>query len=317
MRTAADKAATLRAGPSAPVAVPLGTPAVGSGKRRGPGGLLRFARSSPLGTAAGLFLIALALTALFADLLTPYDPLVTNYGISRLPPTADHLFGADNMGRDILSRIVYGARVSLFVALASVLIGDGTGLLWGVVSGYVGGRADLISQRVLDALLAFPGLILAMLLLVALGAGLPTIIFAIAVTRIPLSTRVLRSVALSTRNLAYVEAARTLGASPLRILLRHITPQCIAPFLVLVSANIGVAITTEAALSFLGIGVPPPTPTWGNMLGGVLAESFKPPWWLVVYPGLALTTTVLAANLFGDAVRDFLDPRLRGRVTGL
>jgi ABC-type dipeptide/oligopeptide/nickel transport system permease subunit len=128
---------------------------------------------------------------------------------------------------------------------------------------------------------------------------------------------VIRSVALTTKSLAYVEAARTVGASPLRILARHVAPQCIAPFLVIVSANIGVAITTEAGLSFLGIGVPPPTPTWGNMLGGVLAESFRPPWWLVVYPGLALTATVLAANLFGDALRDFLDPRLRGRLTDL
>jgi peptide/nickel transport system permease protein len=280
-------------------------------------GLVRFVRSSPLGTAAAIFLIALVVTALLADVLTPYDPLVTDYGITRQPPMPDHPFGADHMGRDVLSRIVYGARVSLFVALVSVLIGDGIGLVLGVISGYCGGRIDLASQRVLDALLAFPGLILAMLLLVALGAGLPTIILAIAVTRIPLSTRVIRSVALSTKGLAYVEAARALGASPARIVRRHLVPQCVAPFLVIVSANIGVAITTEAALSFLGIGVPPPTPTWGNMLGGVLAESFKPPWWLVVYPGLALTLTVLAANLFGDAVRDFLDPHLRGRVSGL
>jgi peptide/nickel transport system permease protein len=280
-------------------------------------GLVRFVRSSPLGTAAAVFLIALVVTALLADVLTPYDPLVTDYGITRQPPMPDHPFGADHMGRDVLSRIVYGARVSLFVALVSVLVGDGIGLVLGVISGYCGGRVDLASQRVLDALLAFPGLILAMLLLVALGAGLPTIILAIAVTRIPLSTRVIRSVALSTKGLAYVEAARALGASPARIVRRHLVPQCVAPFLVIVSANIGVAITTEAALSFLGIGVPPPTPTWGNMLGGVLAESFKPPWWLVVYPGLALTLTVLAANLFGDAVRDFLDPHLRGRVSGL
>jgi ABC-type dipeptide/oligopeptide/nickel transport system permease subunit len=151
-----------------------------------------------------------------------------------------------------------------------------------------------------------------MLLLVGLGAGLHTVIIAIAVTRVPLATRVIRSVVLSVRNLAYVEAARGLGGSNRRLMALHILPQCVAPFLVIVSANIGVAITTEAALSFLGIGVPPPTPTWGNMLGGVLAESFRPPWWLVVYPGVFLTLTVLAANLFGDAVRDFLDPKLRG-----
>ena len=274
--------------------------------------LVRFVRSSPLGTIAAVLLITLILVAIFADQLAPYDPLVADYSVSRSPPSAAHVFGADQLGRDTLSRIIHGARVSLFVALVSVLLGDSAGLLWGIASGYLGGRFDLVSQRLLDTLLSFPGLILAMLLLVGLGAGLQTVIIAIAVTRVPLATRVIRSVVLSLRNLAYVEAARALGSSNLRIMALHILPQCIAPFLVIVSANIGVAITTEAALSFLGIGVPPPTPTWGNMLGGVLAESFKPPWWLVVYPGMFLTATVLAANLFGDAIRDFLDPKLRG-----
>ena len=272
----------------------------------------RFVRSSPIGTVAAVFLVALILTAIFAVQIAPYDPLVSDYSISRSPPTAEHPFGADQLGRDTLSRIIHGARVSLFVALVSVLLGDSIGLVWGIASGFYGGRFDLISQRLLDTLLSFPGLILAMLLLVGLGAGLQTVIIAIAVTRVPLATRVIRSVVLSVRNLAYVEAARGLGSSNTRVMLLHILPQCIAPFLVIVSANIGVAITTEAALSFLGIGVPPPTPTWGNMLGGVLAESFRPPWWLVVYPGVLLTVTVLAANLFGDAVRDFLDPKLRG-----
>jgi ABC-type dipeptide/oligopeptide/nickel transport system permease subunit len=285
-------------------------------RRRG-GWIARFVRSSPLGTAALLFLLGVVLFAVLADVITYWDPLVTDYGSTREAPSANHVLGTDHLGRDVWSRIVTGARISLFVALVAVLVGDGIGLAWGVASGYFGGRIDLVSQRILDALLSFPGLILAMLLLVGLGAGLSTVIIAIAVTRIPLSTRVIRSVALSTRQLAYVEAARTVGASAPRILIRHVAPQCIAPFLVIVSANIGVAITTEAALSFLGIGVPPPTPTWGNMLGGVLAESFRPPWWLVVYPGLALTSTVLAANLFGDALRDFLDPRLRGRLSDL
>jgi peptide/nickel transport system permease protein len=274
--------------------------------------LVRFVRSSPLGTVAAVLLIVLIFVAIFADRLAPFDPLVADYSVSRSPPTAEHVFGADQLGRDTLSRIIHGARVSLFVALVSVMLGDSVGLFWGILSGYLGGRFDLISQRVLDTLLSFPGLILAMLLLVGLGAGLSTVITAIAVTRVPLATRVIRSVVLSLRNLSYVEAARALGSSNLRIMALHILPQCIAPFLVIVSANIGVAITTEAALSFLGIGVPPPTPTWGNMLGGVLAESFKPPWWLVVYPGAFLTATVLAANLFGDAIRDFLDPKLRG-----
>src|SRR5713101_7363719 len=273
--------------------------------------LVRFVRSSPLGTIAAVLLITLILVAIFADQLAPYDPLVADYSVSRSPPSAAHVFGADQLGRDTLSRIIHGARVSLFVALVSVLLGDSAGLLWGIASGYLGGRFDLVSQRLLDTLLSFPGLILAMLLLVGLGAGLQTGIIVIAVAGVPLATRVIRSVVLSLRNLAYVEAARALGSSNLRIIALHILPQCIAPFLVIVSANIGVAITTEAALSFLGIGVPPPTPTWGNMLGGVLAESFKPPWWLVVFPGVAITVTILAVNLFGDALRDFLDPKLK------
>ncbi len=274
----------------------------------------RFTRSSPLGAMSLVFLVAMVLVAVFADYLAPHDPIKANYAISRQGPMSGHPLGADHMGRDVLSRIIFGARISLFVGLVSVLLGDSLGLLWGVLSGYLGGRVDLLSQRALDSLQAFPGLILAMLLMVGLGAGLPTVVIAIAVTRIPISTRVIRSVTLAVKEAAFVDAARTLGASTFRIMLRHIAPQCVAPFLVVVTANIGVAIATEAALSFLGVGVPPPTPTWGNMLGGVLAEAFRPRWWLVVFPGLALTLTVVTANLFGDAIRDFLDPKLRGRV---
>jgi peptide/nickel transport system permease protein len=284
-----------------------------AGKTMG-GLVVRFTRSSPLGAVSLFFLVAMVLVAVFAQQLAPHDPITANYAVSRQGPMLGHPLGADHMGRDVLSRIIFGARISLFVGLVSVLIGDSIGLFWGMMSGYLGGRVDLVSQRVLDSLQAFPGLILAMLLLVGVGAGLPTVVIAIAVTRIPISTRVIRSVTLAVKEVAFVDAARTLGASTARIMLRHIAPQCLAPFLVVVTANIGVAIATEAALSFLGVGVPPPTPTWGNMLGGVLAEAFKPRWWLVVFPGLALTLTVVAANLFGDAIRDFLDPKLRGRV---
>ncbi|MCL4466332.1 MAG: ABC transporter permease [Chloroflexi bacterium] len=276
--------------------------------------LRRFVRSSPTGTVAACFLILVALVAIFAGQLVPFDPIEANYGAARLAPNAEHLFGTDHMGRDTLARVFFGARISLVVALTSVFVGDSIGLCWGVVSGYLGGRFDLISQRILDVMMAFPGLILAMLLLSGVGAGLSTVILAIAVTRIPLSTRVIRSVALSVKEYAYVEAAKTVGATTPRIMLRHIAPQCIAPFLVVATANIGVAMVTEAALSFLGVGVPPPAPSWGNMLGGILAETFRPPWWLVVFPGLALTMTVLCANLFGDAIRDYLDPKMKGRV---
>ncbi|MHB1007037.1 MAG: ABC transporter permease [Chloroflexota bacterium] len=276
--------------------------------------LKRFVRSSPVGTVSLVFLIVVILFAIFADQVATFSPIDGDYGITRMGPTAEHIFGTDHMGRDVFSRVLYGARISLAVGVASVLLGDSIGLVWGVTSGYIGGKFDLASQRILDILMAFPSLILAMTLLVAAGAGMTTVIIAIAVTRIPLSTRVIRSVVLSVKEYAYVEAAKTVGATGPRIMLRHIAPQCIAPFLVVATANIGVAMVTEAALSFLGVGVPPPAASWGNMLGGILAETFKPPWWLVVFPGLALTLTVLAANLFGDAIRDFLDPKMKGRV---
>ena len=263
-----------------------------------------------------------ALVAVFADALAPYDPLRADYAAIRKPPGPDHLLGTDHLGRDTLSRLVHGARITLLVAMSSVLLGDSIGFLWGLSSGYLGERFDMISQRFLEVLLSFPALILALLLLTGLGSGLHTVIVAIAVTRVPLSTRVIRSVVLSVKELAYVDAARAIGASPLRIMPHHIAPQCVAPFLVVVSLNLGSAIFAEAALSFLGVGVPPPAPSWGNMLGGVLAEAFRPPWWMVVFPGVAITLTIMSANLLGDSLRDFLDPRLKralgqDRVPGL
>src|SRR6266700_866692 len=239
--------------------------------RRAPMAVARFFRSSPLGGVCALLLLLLASVAVLADRLAPYNPLTANYGVIRDPPLARHVLGTDHLGRDVLSRIIFGARVTLLVAISSVLLGDTIGFIWGVASGYLGGRADLISQRVLDVLMSLPSLILALLLMAGLGAGLTTVIVAIAVTRVPLSSRVVRSMVLSVKELAYV----------------------------------------EAALSFVGVGVPPPTPSWGNMLGGVLAEAFKPPWWMVVFPGVAITVTILAVNLFGDALRDFLDPKLK------
>jgi peptide/nickel transport system permease protein len=202
------------------------------------------------------------------------------------------------------------------VAFTAVLLGEAFGFLLGVMTAYVGGRFDLVSQRLVDVLMSFPTLILAMLLMAGLGAGITTIIIAIAVTRIPGSSRIIRSVALSVKALNYVDAARVVGASHWRIMLRHIAPQCMAPLLVVFSLNLGAAIFAEAALSYLGVGVPPPTPSLGNMLGEQNAQSFKPPWWLVLYPGLAITLIILAANLVGDGLRDFLDPRLKGRGLG-
>lgn len=278
------------------------------------GALHRFIRSSPIGGLAALIWLLLILMALFANTLAPFDPQEADYSAIRQAPTATHLLGADDLGRDVLSRIIYGARITLLVSISSVLIGDLIGFIWGVASGYLGRRFDLISQRVLDILFSFPSLILALLLLVAIGAGLPTVIIAIAVTRVPGSTRVIRSVVLSIKEAAYVEAARAVGVPTWRLMLRHIAPQCIAPLTVIATLNLGSAIFAESALSFLGLGIPPPAPSWGNMLGGVLAASFRPSWWLVIFPGLAITITIMAANLIGDALRDFLDPKLRRRL---
>lgn len=277
--------------------------------------LAHIANGSRLGTAAAVILLGLVLVAIFAKQLAPYKPLVADYAHARTAPSSRHLLGSDDLGRDVLSRLLYGARVSLLVAVASVALGDSLGFVWGTASAYLGGKVDLLSQRLLDILLSFPSLLLALLLTVSLGAGLRTVILAIAVSRVPMATRVVRSMVLSVKEFTYVEAARATGASQSRIMARHIAPQCVAPFLIVASTHLGVAVFTEAALSFLGVGIAPPTPSWGNMLGGVLAQAFNPPWWMALFPGIAITLTILAANLLGDAMRDFLDPTLRDRVS--
>jgi len=276
--------------------------------------VLRLLRSSPSGTVALIVLVLIVLLGVFAAQVAPYDPLTNNYGITRQPPSAQHWLGTDSLGRDVLSRIVYGLRITLLVSVASIVLGVSIGGAWGISSGYLGGGYDLASQRLVEVLASFPTLILAMLLSVALGPGLGTVIVAVGVTQIPLATRITRSVVLSVRQTQFVEAARCVGATPWRIMARQVAPQCVAPVLVVATLNLGTAIFAEAALSFLGVGVPPPTPSLGNMLGGVLAQSFQPPWWLVVFPGAVIGLTVLAANLFGDALRDALDPKLRQRL---
>jgi peptide/nickel transport system permease protein len=268
-----------------------------------------FARRNPLAMAGGLVGLLIGVMALTAPVIAPSDPLKTNFRRMAKPPDTQSLFGTDQVGRDTLSRVVHGARSSLTVAFASVLLGTTVGALWGVASGYLGGRFDLISQRITEVLQSFPDLILAMAISMAIGTGMPAVIVAIAITRIPFGNRVIRSVALTVRELAYVEAARAGGGSSLRVMMRHVLPQCLAPYLVLATTHLGVAIIIEAALGFLGVGIPPPTPTWGNMLAESLT-SLVPHWWLVFFPGLAITVTVLAFNLFGDGIRDTLDPRL-------
>ncbi len=276
--------------------------------------IVGFIKSSPTGAVSVLIWILLIGVAIFAPYLAPYDPIEADFLAVRSPPSQAHWMGTDNLGRDVLSRIIYGARITLVVSVTSVFIGDGLGFLWGLLSGYVGGRFDMYSQRLVDVLMSFPALILALLLLAAVGAGLITVIIAIAVTSIPSSTRVTRSVIMSIKESAYVESAHMIGASTWRVMFLHVAPQCFGPLLVIATLHLGSAIFAESALSFLGLGIPPPAPSWGNMLGGVLAASFKPPWWLVVFPGLAITITIMAANLMGDAFRDFLDPKLKKRL---
>ena len=290
---------------------------VGTWRQRGSRALrasVRFSRREPVGAACVVFMVVLGAVAALAPLLAPYDPLVADYANKEAPPNSTYLMGTDRLGRDLLSRLIYGAQITLLVAFVSVFIGDAIGFVWGIASGYLGGRGDLLSQRVVDVLMSFPSIILALLLLAVLGRGLTPVIIAIAVTRVPGSTRVVRSVAIASKEMAYVDAARAMGASPVRIMVRHIAPQCIAPILIILSVSLGGAVFAEAALSFLGLGIPPPNPSWGSMLSGLILLTFNPPWWQMVFPGAAITVTVLAFNLLGGTLRDVLDPQLRGTL---
>ena len=275
-------------------------------------GLLRFTRNKPLGAVMGIIIVLVVLMAVFADVISPYHPLDTNPIMAREPPDREHWMGYDEVGRDVLSRVIFGSRISLIVGITSVVFGTTLGSLWGLASGYLGGKFDLITQRVVEVWMSFPGLVLALSLLVVLGAGLHTVIIAVAFTRVPTAVRVIRSVAIAVKEFMYVDAARSVGASEMRVMLRHVLPNCVAPFLIIMTAHIGTAIIVEASLGFLGIGIPPPTASWGNMLGSAVGQAINPHWWRIVYPGVAIVITVLSFNMFGDAIRDVLDPRLRG-----
>jgi len=269
---------------------------------------------SPISAFWGCVAAAIVVIALTAPVIAPYEPLRSNFRQMTKPPSAEHVFGTDQIGRDTLSRVIYGSRASLTVAVGAVAFGTTLGAFWGLASGFFGGRFDTISQRAIEFLQSFPDLILAMAIAMALGAGMGTVIVAIAITRIPFGGRVIRAVVLSLKETPFVEAARGLGASNARLMFRHILPQCVAPYLILATTHLGVAVIIEAALGFLGVGIPPPTPTWGNMLADSLNAGLVPPWWLVLFPGAAITLTVLAFNLLGDGIRDLLDPRLRGSL---
>ena len=272
----------------------------------------RFIATSPIGAFAVAFLILVVMVSLLANLIAPYPPLEANYSMLRHSPSASHPMGNDFLGRDVFTRLMFGARTSLIVAFAAVAIGKSIGFSWGIVSGYMGGRFDLFTQRIVEILLAFPGIILALMLLVALGSGVFTVIIAISIGGVAGSTRVIRSVVLSVKEMPYVDAARAIGASQLRVMLLHVAPSASRPRWSSPAPSLGGAIFAGAALSFLGLGVPPPNPSWGNMLNSASNEFLNPLWWMVVFPGMAITLTILAFNLFGDALRDHLDSKLRG-----
>jgi len=275
------------------------------------GTAFHLARRYPLGAAGALIVLLFVLTALFAGYLTAYDPTTTNPRSSLARPSPDHLLGADFMGRDMWSRIVYGARISLAVGIGSTVLGCFFGVIIGLMSGYYGGWLDLLTQRLIDILQALPLLVMALLMAASLGPSLTNTIVAISIPIIPNVARVIRSNTLALREMPYVEAARAVGMSEWKIAFRHVLPNTVAPLIVLATAQLGAAILTEASLSFLGLGIPEPHPSWGRMLSESAAEYVRTAPWLVIFPGIAISLAVFGTNLLGDAMRDILDPRER------
>ena len=274
---------------------------------------VRFARLRPLSALGGIIVLVLIFVAAGAPVLAPHDPLQVNLSVRLQPPSADYPLGTDQLGRDILSRILFGSRVSLYVGIFATLFGVGIGTVTGLVSGYIGGAFDTAVQRLMDILQAFPLLILAVALVVALGSSLNNVVIALAVALIPTTNRVIRSAVLGLRERAFVEAARAIGGSGPRVMFRHVLPNVLAPAIILVSIDLGLAILVESSLNFLGLGPPPPQPTWGSMLGMDARANFVRQPWLAIAPGVAITLTVLGFNLLGDGLRDELDPSLRGQ----
>jgi peptide/nickel transport system permease protein len=274
----------------------------------------KFIVTKPLGAAGGVIILLMVVAAIFADAIAPYDPYEINQRLQFSPPSLDHWFGTDEFGRDLFSRIVYGARVALFIGLIAAFVGATGGAILGVISAYLGGKVDLIMQRFMDIMLAFPLLILALAIVAVLGRSIPNVVLAIAIPIIPRTTRIVRSNALSIKEHIYVEAARAVGCSHPWVILRHIIPNVMAPYLIMLTAQFGNAILVEASLSFLGLGTAEPTPSWGLMLSGsALAYAERAPW-VAVFPGIAISLAVFGFNLFGDSLRDALDPKLRHRT---
>lgn len=270
-------------------------------------------RRQPLGALGGLVVILMIAAALFAPQIATHDPEINDFGAMLEAPSLAHIFGTDEFGRDIYSRIVHGARTAMLVGFTAAICGSTIGLLIGVTSAYFGGWVDIIVQRVVDVLIAFPSIILALAIVIILGRGVGPVIIAITIPMIPTCARVVRSSALAVREIPYVDAARAMGFGHARIVLRHISPNIMAPYLIMLTTFLGQAILAEASLSYLGLGVQEPTPAWGLMLKSGAEEYAESAPWAVIFPGVAITLAVFGFNLFGDAMRDVLDPKLRSR----
>ena len=280
--------------------------------------LMRFIVSKPVGGAGGLIVLIIVFGAIFAPLVAPFDPYEFNLDEDGMPvrlegPDRDYLLGTDAIGRDVLSRIIYGARVSLIVGLGAVALGVTLGTIIGLISGYFVGKIDQVLQRVVDTLMAIPAIVLALAVMTMLQPGIFNIILVIAIVIAPGSARVVRSTVLAIKQNVYIEAARSVGATDSRIVFRHILPNVFAPIIIIASIWVGNAIVIEAALSYLGLGTPPPTPSWGGMLALEGRRYLENAPWLAIAPGVAISIAVLAVNMLGDALRDVLDPRLRSR----
>ena len=269
------------------------------------------ARRYPLGAVGAILVLLFVLTAVFANVIAPHDPLSTNSRASLARPGGIYWLGADFMGRDMFSRIVYGARISLAVAVGATLLGGILGVVICLMSGFIGGWLDLATQRLMDIMQSLPLLVMALVMAASLGPSLENTIIAIAIPLVPSVARVVRSSTLSLREQPFVEAARAVGMGEIRIAVRHVLPNTLAPLIVLGTAQLGSAILTEASLSFLGLGIPEPYPSWGRMLSESAAEYVRTAPWLVIFPGVAISLTVFGTNLLGDALRDILDPRQR------
>jgi len=275
-------------------------------------GAIGFLKKKPLGAGGAIIILTMISLAVLTPFITFYDAVEWNLREKLESPSMAHYLGTDSMGRDLWTRICQGARVSLVVGFGAVAFGSGIGGLLGIFSAFYGGRIDGGLQRIMDALMSIPTLILALAIMAALGQSLINVILAVGMVQIPRANRIVRSQALAVKESEFALAARSIGAGDVRIMLLHILPQCVAPWLIIASAGLGTAIISEASLSFLGLGIPAPAPSWGGMLSGPARDYYAVAPWLAIWPGLAISLAVYGFNLFGDALRDVLDPRLRG-----